>query len=547
MTYIDIGLIIIELIACVLLFLLAGYAEKVKNVKWKLCYLVPAVVCLLFLALAGMEISMTGAYIGAVIFMVGFFAEKKNVRRICSAVAAVPVIISLIAANNYDGYRSADYYHDFVTAMDNMERFYVLKDHKGIDFDELRAEYGKKFREVTAENDEVGNYILWQELTSEFNDSHVDYIPLKDFEDIKEEAGKRVFGNDYGLSLALLSDGTYAAVNVDDSLKSIGINNGTVITAWDDKELSELGKDKTCYYSVHFADKDNERFYRSIMGSGEGGDSITIGYIDKNGNEKTATLPELGEYYTRCTDTIEKINSGMNVGHMTWNKINSETYCLRVKTMMYDMNSAKTGNHDIMEYDLVTKVEELKTLGVKNIIIDMRDNNGGSGQMVQTLAKVFAPVGEHYYCTDGLWDYGNNCYSVDEATGKFKEGRKNYYEGMGLWDGKVVLIVNASAVSAADHTVSVFNLLDNATTMGFTESAGSAQGIAGKQLENGMVQYSASLLLDENGNVSVDSGPDMESGNDVDIIVPFDNEAITAIFDNGEDYLMDKALGYLNR
>lgn len=547
MIRIDIGLIAIELIACVCLFLLAGIAEKLPNTKWKICYMIPVVVCIAFLAVQGIEVSMAGAYIGSVILLIGFFVEKKNIRRICSAVTVIPVIASLIIANNYPGYRASDYYHDFIVAVDSMEKFYVLEEHKNIDFDELRIKYGKKFREATENNDAVANYIAWQEFCSEFNDSHVCYSPSFDTDLIIEEAGKQVFGNDYGLGVKLLSDGRYAAVCVADSLKEMGINNGTIITAWDGKELSELGKDKVHYTSVQFADKENELFYQSLLGSGEGGDTVKIGYLDEGGNEQTAVLPKIGDYYSRLKIATEKIEGGAKVGHMTFNKVNDETYSLRIKSMMYDLQSMRNGNHDIMKEWVIGELQKLKEQGVKNIVIDMRSNGGGSGDMVIALGEIFAPVGEHYYSTDPEWDYDNKCYARDGTTGKFKEKSKTYFTGEGCWDGRIILLVNSGSVSAADHTVNIFGRLDNVTTMGFTKSAGSAQGIAAVYMDNGVFSYSASLMLDENCDIFIDAGEDMISHNDVEIKPEFDTEAVKAIFDGDRDYIMEKALEEFKR
>ena len=119
----------------------------------------------------------------------------------------------------------------------------------------------------------------------------------------------------------------------------------------------------------------------------------------------------------------------------------------------------------------------------------------------------------------------------------------NYITGEDLWDGKVTIIVNHNSVSAADHFALVMQGMPDVKIIGFTEPNGSAQGVGGVYFDNdSMLGFSGSLLLDENGDVSVDSGEDYESGNDVDIRVPFDEEAVKAIFDEGRDYLLEKAL-----
>ncbi len=543
----DIILIAIVLVLNIGLFILAGIAEKFVTSKWRVCYAVPAVICLVIVTFTGFEPAMLGAYIGALLPLAGYLKDSKPVRRAASILSAAAALVSFVLCSNWAGYRAADYADDFKTAFTSMKQHYILAEHKGINWDELYAEYLPKFEAATKNHSETENYKAWLEFSSEFRDGHVGYVPDGNYEALAEKLYNEIFGNDYGLSVMTLADGTNVAVNVDESLKAIGISNGTIITAWDGKNPADLGAELTKYSNMVFADKDNEMFYRAVYGSGVGSDTVTVAYLDKNGNEQSAVLPKLGSYYSgRMKSTLEIINGGIDTGHLMWTDINDKTVALRLKLMMFDSDSMKSDNMDRFKTSVLMKIEELQqNTQVENIILDMRDNMGGSGSMVQALAEIFTPAGEHYYCTDGLWDAENKCYATDPETGKYLEGTKNFYTGEGIWKGQVIILVNANSVSAGDHTVVVMDEFDNITVMGFTEPNGSAQGIGGVYLDNGMFQFSSALLLDENGDISVDSGVDFESGDDVEIKIPFDSEAVTALFDNNEDYLLNKALEYL--
>ncbi|MGN0689296.1 MAG: S41 family peptidase, partial [Oscillospiraceae bacterium] len=155
--------------------------------------------------------------------------------------------------------------------------------------------------------------------------------------------------------------------------------------------------------------------------------------------------------------------------------------------------------------------------------------------------------GEHYYCTDGKWDEKKKCYAVDE-NGSFIPDIDNMYTGENKWSGKpIVILVNSESVSAADHFVKVMRGFDNVTTMGFTKSNGSAQGVGTVALENGALSFSSSLILDRDGSVFIDAGADGISANDIDIKVTFDENAVHTLFDEDSDYIMQKALEYLYR
>lgn len=541
----DTILILLELLMCALLWLLAGYAEKNINSKWRICYAVPVILCLILITVTGFETTMLGAYMGSVILLAGFFKDSRLIRRISCLIGAASVFVSFALASNTAGYRSMDYAADFKTAFKKIERFYILAEHKGIDLDSLYEKYLPRFEEATRNHSEDENIIAWLEFTAEFNDGHVNFVPQGDYEKVMTRIYDKILGSDYGLALMSLADGTVAAVNVDPYLSETGITEGTVVTSWDGKNPIENGEEMMKYFG--FADKDNEEFYKTLYGAGTGGDSVTVTFLDEAGNEQTAELSKIGSYYSgRLKTAAEIINGGIDAGHLTWTDINENTAALRIKMMMYDSDSANSGSFDRLKSQLYAKLEELKAAGVENIILDMRGNSGGSGAMVQAVAQIFSPVGEHYYSNDGVWDSKEQCYKTDPETGKFLVGERNTYTGEGAWDGEIVILVNADSVSAADHTIQILSGFDNITVMGFTESNGSSQGVGGIYLESGMLSISGSLMLYENGDVFIDSGVDRESGNDVEIRVPFDSEAVDALFVRGEDYLLNKAVEYFN-
>lgn len=541
----DIILLVAELAMSVGLFILAIIAVKNISPKWRICYAVPSIFCIIMLALDGFEKYMLGAYIGSVLMLTGFFSEKAKLRKLASAVAALGVIVCVPLCTTARDYRAADYAKDFEKGFRIMKEHYILAEHKGIDWDGLYDEYLPRFKQATAENDAVLNQIVWMEFCSEFKDGHVGYMSNDD--SLFDKARDALAGNDYGLSMMTLSDGRTAAVNVDEILLDKGIHNGTVIISWDGEKPEALAESSRIFNASQFADNENRDFYRAVCAAGVGGDSVNVRFIDDNGTEKTAVLERLGNYSARLKKTLETINQGLDAGHMTWTEIDEKTVCLRIKMMAYDGHSAQNEDYTEMKNAIENKLFEYNERGFENLIIDLRGNGGGSGIMVRTLAEIFAPEGEHYYCTDGKWDEKKKCYAVDE-NGSFIPDIDNMYTGENKWSGKpIVILVNSDSASAADHFVKVMRGFDNVTTMGFTKSNGSAQGVGTVALENGALSFSSSLILDRDGSVFIDAGADGISANDIDIKVTFDDNAVHTLFDEGSDYIMQKALEYLYR
>ncbi len=543
MEYFDLLMSILLIVFSAGLFILSFVAEKRITQKWRLCFVAPLIVTFILTAMSGLDTYMLPVYIGAVILLAGFLKDSGKLRRIACTASAILAIAAIPLCSFSKGYRAYDYAKDFRDGFKAIKDHYILTEHKGVDLDALYNEFLPRFEAVNISQDEDENTIVWTEFCARFNDGHVYFAPGEDYEAIMERIYDKVLGNDYGLALMTLSDGSTAAVNVqpDSEAYKAGIRNGTIVTGWDGVSPENIDDSVLRYFT--FADKDNRSFYRTLFSAGTGGDSVTVAFLDENGSEKTAVLPKIGAYYSgRLKEAQKAIDGGIETGHLMWEEIDENTSAFRIKMMMFDSESMESGDYTFLKSDIIDKLEEMKAAEKNHVIIDMRSNAGGSGDMVKAIASIFAPVGEHYYCTDALWSDSAGGYVTDE-NGRFVKDKDNYFTGEDLWDGKVTILVNQNSVSAADHLALVMQGMPDVTVMGFTEPNGSAQGVGGMYFDNGsMLSFSGSLLLDENGDVSVDSGTDMESGNDIDIRVPFDKEAIKAIFDEGKDYLIMKAL-----
>lgn len=536
-------LIGIVLGGAILLYVLAEVAVKFISSKWRAFYCVPAVACMFLLAIAGFEISMLGAYVGAVILLAGFIKDSLKVRRWVCAGAFVLTLLSIPVCMLNKGYRAVDYVQDFKDGVECMKEHYILTEHKGVDFDALYEEYLPMFEEANKNHDEVANYIAWSCFCAETHDGHNYFLPKED--ETVEAALKRAAGNDYGLSLMTLADGRVAAVNVEDNdfFKEMGIHNGTIITSWDGREIAEVAKESLIYRMTTYADKDNEAFQLAMFAAGVGGDRVKITYLDDTGVEKELELPKLGEYYERLKETVEIINQGVETGHMMWEEVGEDAVALRIKIMQFDSEASKTENYSSMQADIRAKAEEYQAAGMTHLILDLRDNGGGSGQMVKALASLFAPEGEYYYCSDGLWDDKAEGY-VKDTNGNYVPGKEHYFQGENIWKGPITILVTMNSASAADHLTKVMQGMENVTVMGFTEPNGCGQGIHGTHLQSGDLSFSSALMLEKNGDIYIDSGVDLESGNDIDVRVPFDEEAVRVLFDEGGDYLLQKCLEY---
>ncbi|MBR1598659.1 MAG: hypothetical protein IJ661_07115 [Lachnospiraceae bacterium] len=571
----DYTLAILELIFAIGLIATAKISERYASNKWKLLNVGPVIIAVLLVAFVGWDWLYTGVYVAAFIMMAELLVDKKAIRKAMSVASACIIVVTMILCAISPAYHKQDFAADFDKAFDILKEHYILDKEKGIDWDELYDEYKPVFAEATKNSDAILNYNTWQRFTREFYDGHVSYVINNG--GIAVQAMCEDYGNDYGLSLLRAADGRYVAVNVegydncysvfdnikdfeelkyyikDDAeankltLKNAGVKNGTVITAWNGKPIDEHMEDvkgKLPPQIFQTPDRDNEEFYRPLYAAGGSEDAVSISYLDDEGNEKTVTAPALGAYLGRLYETINILDKGINITNLEWQDINEDTAIIRISEMAYDQASYSGSDYSKMTDEVRSKLSEEKARGVKNIIFDLRQNGGGSPFMVTGVASLFAPEGEHIYSYCSIINEKTASYERN-GDGKYPVGEALSYDGEDLFaDGNIIILVNAETVSAGDDMTNLMSEYPNVTIMGFTKSNCSCQAVTSVSLNGASFTFSAVPAVDAEGTPMIDSGVDHVGKVPIDVIVPFDEKAVTAIFESGEDYLLDYAVKY---
>lgn len=545
MQYGDMIYIILELISVLLLFFLAGYASKVLSSKWRLGYLLPAIITLFVTAYLGTEASLFPAYLGTVLLLAGFFREEEYLRKRISVFAGVLLLVSFPICLFNPAYRTADYTKDFKETFHEMKQYYILSDHKEIDWDGLYQKYLPMMEAADKSHDEVEAVIVWKKFSHAFHDGHVDFSAS---EAVEEKVYDRVFGNDYGLSLMTLDDGQTVAVNVekDSEAYRAGICNGTQVTTWDGKTVEEVKQGLT-YELAGFANAENEAFYNTLLVAGVGGEQVEISYLDEKGTQQTVKVSRRGSYTNRLRQTLSTINQSVEGDNLSWSEPDSNTVCLRLREMMYDSNSYQNGDHSKMKEELRGKLQKYKAAGKKKLILDLRSNGGGSPQFILALAELLTPKGEHTFIYDGVWDETAGDFATDEVSGRYKTGKCFTYTGEDLLEGgTIIVLVNGETISAGDHLVKLLSEYDNVRIAGFTPSNGSAQGVRGINLDYGQLTFSAVPCLNEDGSIFIDSNASRISDMPLDLKIPFNENAVKALFDEQKDYIMEYVVNQTN-
>ena len=210
--------------------------------------------------------------------------------------------------------------------------------------------------------------------------------------------------------------------------------------------------------------------------------------------------------------------------NLTWESLNDDTVMLRIYAMAYDSNTYEGADYSEMTDKLREEILAYKEAGFKNIVFDLRSNSGGSPFMVQGIAQLFAPEGEHttYYAAKINEDTATFERGAD---GKYiKEDEMITYQGEDLWhDGQIILLVNAQTVSAGDDMVYMMGDYPNVKVMGTTKSNNSCQAVQGMEISTGQFSFSVVPNLTEDGDIAIDTLTDHEAR------VPFDDRRVDYI------------------
>lgn len=160
------------------------------------------------------------------------------------------------------------------------------------------------------------------------------------------------------------------------------------------------------------------------------------------------------------------------------------------------------------------------------LIVDVRDNGGGSMTNVETLVGRF---------TDKSIKVGSICHKDGPGHDDFSKPFDYYInpaeKGRVMWGKPIVVLCNRSTFSAANNFVSVMKGLPNVTIVGSTTGGGSGMPFS-SELANGWgIRFSASPVRDAQGELT-------EFGVEPDVAVDMDAEEALA----GRDTMLDTAI-----
>ena len=516
-------------------------------------------------------------YAGALALIVLCILRKKKVLFKIAAVLTVLVsfagfgymVFNLLAdyhlphIANYSRY---SYVESFDKIMSDMKKNYVLNDWKQIDYDMIRAEIMPKVEEAERNHDSKAYYKALVEYISYFHDGH---ISIESFSNAGaaavKEAEIEMAGNDYGFALFTVDSGETIAVMVEkgSAAESAGIRSGTVITKWNGVDIDKAIEEADYPLGDEAPVKANFDRIKAIYFPGLSSGKVEVSFIGPDSTEKTVSLDIIGNYSKRLNSALGKFTHLGLVATFDieeYRKLSEEEQQAIRKRYKEERENYRTkmlsddcgyivfnsefydtagdviadikGEYPEIKEMVNSKLLQLKSQGMKRLIIDARNNTGGYPLITCELVSLFT---DHEIPMDME---GNNIRKV-KADGRWS-------------DLEVIVLTNMNCCSSGDGLIYAFLQCPNVTVMGMTTSMGIFQSVGGSCVTTDsefMLTYPMFPSNDSAGVPMIDTKPDRVTRIPIDVMIPVTAKACETIFegDSDADYEIDFALAYFKR
>ena len=521
--------------------------DKKRLCVWRLLCLVPLIVsfvhCFIFafgdafLTLLSMYKSV---YIPAILIALSpLLIKNKVVYNIGKMLIVMVCIFCSILSINFGSvtdYTNKSMCDAYLSMCNYLEENYIMNEWKNIDYDELKEKYLPLVQEAEQTGDLNKYYEALDSFLCEFHDAHMGISFYKDSDYILNKLKQF---NDYGLSLITLDDGTTIAIDVEDGLE---IKDGDIVTKWDGIPIDDAINNIELLITDTLPE--NEKIMRTFYLAGIGGDTVSVSYINSNNEEVTVSLNKMKDVqFSRVLKSFNTFVHSENDYHeesFDYKMLNDNTGYLLVRSeetnVFHDYITYLTGDHKFAREQFRSCLQELRDLGMTQLVIDIRNNDGGYEEVATALASLFTEK-EMYAFSLGIKD-GDNLKSIEDryvlADGEFS-------------DLNIVVLTNMRCASAGDGLGLYLSKIENITVAGLTNPSGCNQETGGYIFMPGgvMIGYPIGLVLDQDGNPNIDVDETRKSRNPIDVKIPLDKEAALKIF-NDVDYELEWAINYLN-
>lgn len=411
-----------------------------------------------------------------------------------------------------------DAFNEFV---DILAKEYAFTEYKEIDWEAKREEFLPRFEEAHEDQDSQAYLRALSDFAWSIPDGHVSGPFLVDDFRFATAGG-------IGISIREVDDGRVIAnfVLAGSEAEEAGIGLGTEILAINDIPIGAV-IDEAVAWSAPFSTEHFERLQKLRYATrfAAGVESVAVTFLNEDGEEETVELTVSSE-----RDSFNF--SSFNVGR-TGFELPVEYKLLEESNYGYVKINSFSDN-DLLSIQLWERL--MRTLNenlVPGLIIDMRQNQGGSGFLADQMAAYFF---------DEPFKLGN--------TGRYDKSRDEFYFDPRSEDvfylpadelrygGEVAVLIGPNCNSACEFFTYDMTIDNRAAVVGQYPTAGLGGSVKQIRLpENEQFQYTAGRAVDADGEIHIEG-----KGVPPTVAVPVNEETLLT----DDDVILDTAVAWLD-
>ena len=424
-------------------------------------------------------------------------------------------------------YSDQSYSDAFNSLVDLLTKEYAFTEYKEIDWEAKRTEFLPLFEAAATDEDARAYQRALRDFGWSIPDGHVSGAF------VSEDFQQAIAGG-LGIAIRETDEGSVIVnfVGEGSPAETAGITLGTEIVAIDGVPIGDAIGNAVAFSAPfsteHFKRLQQMRYAVRFPIETE----VELTWIDAEGEEVTETMTVISEYDSFSFSSFARGTTGFEIP-VEYKLLEADEYGDN------DYGYAKIdsfSDNSVLTIQLWERmIRTLKRYAVGGLIIDMRQNGGGSGFLADQMAAYFFQE-SHIL--------GNSAF-YDEDRGEFyldPEGQDRYYlpaEDL-RYDGEVAIIVGPFCLSACEFFSYDMTIDDRATVVGHYPTGGLGGSIKSiKMPDDEYFTFTIGRAVDADGEIHIEG-----KGVPPSVQVTITEENLLA--DEDEDVLLDAAIAHLD-
>jgi len=439
--------------------------------------------------------------------------------------------IPLLSWGREGDYHAKSWTKAFELMHQQISQTYPCTEWKGIDWQALADDYGAKVAAAETAEDQEAYYLALRGYLYSLGDGNVSVVD-------DEASMKKAIGGGFGFALLEISEGQTLAYQIvkGGPAEAVGMEWGAEIVAWNEQPVAEA----IAQTPVLWADKPPATAEGRRL---EQGRLLTRAPV---GTTAQVTFKNPGSE-TPWVTTITAVDDGYETLSRTGTVDLSEFESpIHAKELAGGYGYIKVlFQAPTLMTPFPTRVfrkamRRFESGGAPGLVIDLRGNTGGAADLVPKFAGHFFQD-TAFFQDMAYFDEKSGVITVNPEERLTVEPVQPYYEK------PVAVLVDEQTLDTGEAFALLLQRLSRVQVLGFHATQGSLGNVGGDVFmpEGYTLSYPVGRSQDESGKILVQGNMDGVGGVEPDVRVPLTAETVRALYVDGADVLLDKAVELL--